>query len=542
MLSKIRAWAERSDGQCIFWLKGVAGAGKSAIARTVARDYDKENRLAASFFFSRDGGDVNRADKFVTTIARQLARTSGDLRHHICKAISDDEDIVSKTLSDQWSQLVLGPLSRLGTACSESSIIIVVDALDECEGNWKTLKFLVQVLTEVNSLSNIRVRVLLTSRPDADVRVALAGLDDVQCLQYDLLGQDAYTDDVETNEDISKFFRAEFEEIRAISENSTHIPPNWPGDDIIDLLVKKAEGLFIYAATICGFIKSNDHWPRDKLLQVVLVHNEKSTQEEANNLPAASPTKELDALYLQVLNHSLRGAQEGTEREKLLGIFKQIVGSIVTLSEPLSVTALRELLGLDPETVHLRLRHLHSVLHIPSDDTSPINLWHPSFREFLLDRKRHNSKGRQEFWVDEVQAHNNLAARCIELMSITLQKPDLCDLRLPGVAMTDVKESSVNECVPPELRYACVHWVYHIEKGHFGLSSGNKIEEFLRLRLLCWIEVLALTGKISNGVQMLSRLQSLVVSRSKGSVYLPLGYANLDTSKGWKPSTTELPA
>ncbi|KAN0107830.1 hypothetical protein V8E51_007572 [Hyaloscypha variabilis] len=515
--AKIGTWAERRDEQCIFWLKGKAGAGKSTIARTVARDYDKKGRLAASFFFSRDGGDVGRADKFVTTIARQLAYTSGDLRREICKAISEDEDIANKTFTDQWDRLVLGPLSRLQTAGSEPPVVVVIDALDECEANWKTLKFLIQVLTGVNRLSNIHVRILLTSRPDADVRRALANLSDSQCLPYelDLPKEDAQTGWGEVNQDISKFLKAQFDDIRGISEDSTHLPPNWPGDGVISILVKKAEGLFIYAATVSEFIKKNDQWPRDKLLELILGQNEKPWQKGSRDLPAASPFEELDALYLQVLSHSLRGAREGVEQQELLDVFKKIIGSIVVLSEPLSVAALRELLHLHPETVHLRLRHLHSVLYIPSDERSPINILHSSFREFLLSRERYNVKGQLDFWVDEVQANTFLAASSIKLMSAKLQTPDLCGLKRPGTMMIDIKASLVHECIPSELQYACVYWMTHVEKGRFYPSDKSRIEGFLRLHLLCWIEALSLIGKISTGIRILSKLQSLTEDNSK---------------------------
>jgi len=43
------------------------------IARTVARRHFQEERLGASFFFLRGGGDVSYASKFITSITVQLA-------------------------------------------------------------------------------------------------------------------------------------------------------------------------------------------------------------------------------------------------------------------------------------------------------------------------------------------------------------------------------------------------------------------------------------------------------------------------------------
>jgi hypothetical protein len=74
LLQEIYDWAERQDERCIFWLNGLAGTGKSTIALTVAHRYFDQQRLGASFFFSRGGGDISHAGKFFTSVAVQLAR------------------------------------------------------------------------------------------------------------------------------------------------------------------------------------------------------------------------------------------------------------------------------------------------------------------------------------------------------------------------------------------------------------------------------------------------------------------------------------
>jgi hypothetical protein len=50
LLKEIYNWVDSEDEQCIFWLSGLAGTGKSTIARTVARRYFEQKRLGASFF------------------------------------------------------------------------------------------------------------------------------------------------------------------------------------------------------------------------------------------------------------------------------------------------------------------------------------------------------------------------------------------------------------------------------------------------------------------------------------------------------------
>ena len=87
VLRQIFDWADGQDERCIFWLNGLAGTGKSTIARTVACEYSERKRLGTSFFFSRGGGDVSHAGKFFTSIAVQLANNAPPLQRYICEAI-----------------------------------------------------------------------------------------------------------------------------------------------------------------------------------------------------------------------------------------------------------------------------------------------------------------------------------------------------------------------------------------------------------------------------------------------------------------------
>jgi hypothetical protein len=80
----------------------MASTGKSTIAHTVARSYFEQGRLAASFFFSRGGGDVGNASKFVTTIAVQLAVHILPVQRHICDVLTERSIVASQSLADQW--------------------------------------------------------------------------------------------------------------------------------------------------------------------------------------------------------------------------------------------------------------------------------------------------------------------------------------------------------------------------------------------------------------------------------------------------------
>ena len=130
LLRDIHEWVDDVQGKGIFWLNGMAGTGKSTVSRTVARSFHDRGQLGASFFFKRGEGDRGGASKFFTTLATQLVITVAGLAPHVKNAIDADPAIPTKTMRDQFTKLILEPLSQLQVVRKAGTIVIVVDALD----------------------------------------------------------------------------------------------------------------------------------------------------------------------------------------------------------------------------------------------------------------------------------------------------------------------------------------------------------------------------------------------------------------------------
>ncbi len=107
------------------------------------------------------------------------------------------------------------------------------------------------------------------------------------------------------------------------------------------------------------------------------------------------------------------------EKDGALAEFRNLVGSVILLADPLSITSLSCLLGVDPHIIADYLDNLHSVLRVPSDLDSPVRLLHLSFREFLLDPAL---KDANPFWIDQAAGHTLLAARCLEILQGSLRR------------------------------------------------------------------------------------------------------------------------
>jgi hypothetical protein len=308
----------------------------------------------------------------------------------------------------------------------QNSFIIVIDALDECEGD-NEIRSILRILAKANNLGTARLLILLTSRPETPIIHGFRAMPGI--FYHGLVLHNVSRDAVD--HDIAVFLRDAFRKIREEFE----IPANRPGDDKIKYLVKRADGVFIYAATVYRFIKGDGWWlPQDLLDLVLLDAGSGQLPDWEHDVPSQSPTWELDEIYTQILQRSIEKIQGGRDKDRLLQTFKQVIGSIAIVAKQLPVVTLANLLQIRPELVNLRVRHLQSVLNIPHNLDDPIRLLHPSFRDFLLDKGRCSDL---DFWVDERQAHRKLADNCIQLMSNSL-KQDICGQRAPGTLVTNV--------------------------------------------------------------------------------------------------------
>jgi hypothetical protein len=90
--------------------------------------------LGASFFFKRGEGDRGSTLRFFPTITRQLVFKIPGLDSLVADVIDSDPSIFDKALGGQFDKSVYRPLQKLkATASGSPTVVVVVDALDECE-------------------------------------------------------------------------------------------------------------------------------------------------------------------------------------------------------------------------------------------------------------------------------------------------------------------------------------------------------------------------------------------------------------------------
>jgi hypothetical protein len=518
LLEQIFDWATDDAGERIFWLCGKAGTGKSTISRTMAQKLDDDGLLGASFFFKRGRADRSHARLLFPTIARQLADLFPEPAHAIAAALDQDSLLCGRHLTVQFDSLLLKPLQRLDRdSFPKAGLVLVIDALDECD-NGETIKTVLLLLSKVETITSVRLRIFVTSRPELPVELGFTNMSDH--LHYDIRLEEAQKTSIA--HDIRVFYEKQFSEIRDVNSLQVdELPAQWPGEENICLLVEKAVPLFIFAFTVCRYIAANP----ERNLNIML------RESSDKSLPG------LEGTYLPILNSVVASEGDGKKEDRIFN-FKRIAGTIVLLYDPLAASALAHLLDLRIGDVDRVLRPLHSVLNIPRapngkmDCTTPITLFHLSFRDFLVDSALESEN---EFWVNAKDTHRTLGMHCIRLLESGGLKEDVCGVLAPGTRRSAVAKLKVHSSLPEEVAYACCYWIQHVISSGEQIKDSDAVLRFLQEHMLHWMEALSWLGKMSDVIHNIAALRSVVdvsdfLTQTRIAIYLLMAHSSIEAN------------
>ncbi|KAK5011503.1 hypothetical protein LTR28_001220 [Elasticomyces elasticus] len=325
-----------------------------------------------------------------TSIAKQLARVSSKLEKLVCESIKKSPDIATKARGEQWATLIQQPLSEMQRADPPKILVIILDALDECDSD-NDMKGVVALLAEARATSPIKVRIVVTSRPETSIRLGFRKMPAI--LHRDLILDDRPRDEVDT--DICLFY---YDQISEIKDQQDWLAEEWPSIDAINQLVELAAGLFIFAATLCRFIAENEATECLSRTLASVSRSARLPRVQADDKDGIA-IRHLDGMYVEILARSLTG------REKIAEALRDTLGAIAVLQGPLSAISLASLMSYKgPEAVYQQLDRLCSVVRISREPDSPIRLLHDSFHrkkveECLLPHVQYACR----YWVEHLR-------------------------------------------------------------------------------------------------------------------------------------------
>ncbi|KAM6489912.1 hypothetical protein JOM56_014491 [Amanita muscaria] len=297
VLKRMRNWIDNhSAAERVFWMHGPAGAGKSAIAQTIAHAYSREH-VAATFFFYRSDPSRNDGNRLFITIAWQLAISIPGIKEHI-------------DVETQFAELIVRPFQALKRISAHlPSPVVIIDGIDECTDEKLQQRFL-KVIGNAVKDNRVPLRFLISSRPEAHIQEAVDRFPDPKHL-IDLAGLD------DANHDIEKYLKDEFS--RIASEQGLDFD-TWPGRERIQRFIYKSSGQFAYASTVIRYVDDQYNSAVTQLDIILGLKPQSST----------APFAELDALYMEILERQPDRAFLITSLRYWLPVYRSLL--IVTIS------------------------------------------------------------------------------------------------------------------------------------------------------------------------------------------------------------------
>ena len=415
IFEKIKLWLDDGTSENrVMVISGDAGMGKSVIAAVICQRMQHSGRLSGSHFCQHNKERYRNPKVMLQSLACQLCDVLPEYKSELVKKLSRNLGVDMNNLEVQelFEFLFEEPLCSVGDP--GRNLLLVIDGLDESE--YKGRNDLLDVVANYFCKLPVWFRFLVTTRPEVNIADRLKKFNPIQLEQ----------DNEENVKDIRLFLEKQLSSvIQAGSE-----------DGVIDALVRKAAGHFLYAYLMVDFIKKNF-----SLL----------TPEELNRtLP--SGVSSVYQSYFERLEKELKIGEDQ---------FLTFLSAMAAAREPLPRDFVSKMLLSDskspsgPRKVTKGISSISTLLPIHDDC---IVFFHKSVKDWLTDITAY---GRHNFSVDEKQGHVMLSQLCTN---------ELNNMKRKGIHGTEFSDIA---------KYALQHGVYHMLESEELEESTRSFKEIV---------------------------------------------------------------
>ena len=433
------------------------------MAHSICETLDERNQLIGAFFCQRDDTNSSEPRNILPTLIYKLAENSPVFRRIVAERLRSKPNLTMESMKDTH---FLGFILSHPGQPNEHSRAFVIDALDEC-GNQSNRQGVLKALTDAAARAPW-LKIIITSRPDADIERFFHGLTGSSHSSYDLATDQKASDDLQT------FARRQFD----LVASHWHLPTPWPDESDFNMIISRANGLFIFVKTLILALENSD--------------NAEKCLKEASQGSAGTGLESLYGLYSSVLR----------ARSNIDGFWRMIVVTTTAQYRPLHKEAIAKLTGVKPNLVEKWVDALDSLLYRDEGSNGAIRVRHLSISDFFLS-------DRCEYQVNLQEAHTQHDIACLETMIKDLRF-NICKLDDSRLANTDVKdlESRIEENISNPLQYSSLYWSNHL---CFSPDSMHRHPRALGRFFegsypLFWIEVLSIIGMVPMGAPSLRRV------------------------------------
>ena len=363
LLDDIEQWTGDFTGPSIFWLKGLAGTGKSAIARTVAERCVASGVLGASFFCSADPilENHNNPSAIFPTLAFQLAYKYSKVRSTLIPHLQSNPDIAHESIESQAEKLIIRPLQA-----ENVPMVLVIDALDECKDKELILSVLANIIEQVP-----KVKFFITSRPEPLIK---CGFRHLMHITNTYALHDIASDS--THNDIRVFLEHELSRLATRKGLD-----GWPTAAQLDLLCSRAAGHFAYAVATVKLLGDTFRLPNKRYATTIQRTPDDTSHE--GRMEGVHRGLSLDSLCISILRVSF--ANNSPDEDAMVRL---VLATAALFTPPFSPSAIPEAVNLERDDVVQILESIHSLLELREDFDHPVRPFHRLFSDCLTNRAR----------------------------------------------------------------------------------------------------------------------------------------------------------
>ena len=413
---------------------------------------------------------MSETKNILPTLIYKLAITFPPFRTIVAQRLRNDANLAPESMRGSLFLEFLRSLPRH----PKHTLVYFIDALDEC-GDTRSRPGILKVLTEVATQAPW-LRVIITSRPEADIQRYFNALAESSYLSYDLAA------DQDASADLQTFARSQFD----LVAERWYLSTPWPEESLFGRVISRANGLFIFVQTII----------------LALEHCEDPTETLKATLQHTDGTglNSLYNLYSSILTTRITPNNAG---------FRRMMGVLLTTApyRPLCDETIAELAGVRPNLVKKWVDDLSSLLHRDEAVNGGVRVRHLSISDFFL-----GGDCNCDHQVSLQDANAELGISCLKTMVVQLRF-NICKLEDSRMANAEIKDLQfrIKQNISDALQYSSLYWSHHL---CFIPDNGDEhvwacLKEFFEgLYPLFWAEVLSITRMIPMGVPSVRRVIS----------------------------------
>ena len=225
------SWLQSPSNSRVFAIIGQAGSGKTAF---VSKLCNISQNVAAIHFCRYNNDERANPKRAFMSLAYHLSTQLEEYRQQLL-ALTDLDKLLEKSTTRLFEYLFIEPLMKIRHP--ESPVVLVIDALDEATKNMKN--DLIELIVKDFHKTPEWLRLVITSRPEQDIARRFRHMNPI-----------IIVNDSEKNmEDIRGYLQLNL--MPFLSDRSSIAQ-----QEIIDKVLKKSEGNFLYAVEILKAVEA----------------------------------------------------------------------------------------------------------------------------------------------------------------------------------------------------------------------------------------------------------------------------------------------